>query len=239
MTWLVLGGAALVGLVYLFNLFMRGEIRALVRALRWTTGGLLLGGAGWGLLRGNLLIASMLAAAGVGVLMRGRLGPLDFGAGMSSAGAHSEVRSRYFDMVLDHDSGSVAGTVIAGHFKGKPLADLDAAECWALFDEVDDDPDSKALLVTWLNANREGWREHFASEFGMRGEQQEQPEDPLAEAYAVLGLAPGADEAAIKAAHRRLMKSMHPDAGGSPLLAAKINEAKDILLRQARGRTKS
>jgi DnaJ homolog subfamily C member 19 len=51
-----------------------------------------------------------------------------------------------------------------------------------------------------------------------------------AEAYEVLGLQPNASASDIKEAHRRLMRGAHPDAGGSDWLAARINQARDILL---------
>ncbi len=52
-----------------------------------------------------------------------------------------------------------------------------------------------------------------------------------AEAYAALGLAPGASAAEIQAAHRRLMRAAHPDAGGDTEQAARLNRARDVLLR--------
>lgn len=51
-----------------------------------------------------------------------------------------------------------------------------------------------------------------------------------AEALAVLGLAAGATAEEIRAAHRRLMRAAHPDAGGSDWIAARLNLARDVLL---------
>jgi DnaJ-domain-containing protein 1 len=55
-----------------------------------------------------------------------------------------------------------------------------------------------------------------------------------AEALDVLGLTPGADEAAIRAAHRRLASLVHPDHSGSTYFMKKVDEARDTLLRPAR-----
>ena len=59
------------------------------------------------------------------------------------------------------------------------------------------------------------------------------PSGPMskAEALRVLGLARGADAAAIEAAHKRMIVRAHPDAGGSDYLAAKVNEAREVLRR--------
>jgi DnaJ family protein C protein 19 len=50
------------------------------------------------------------------------------------------------------------------------------------------------------------------------------------QAYEVLGVKPGASSDEIREAHRRLMRSNHPDAGGSTWIAARLNQARDILL---------
>ncbi|MGL4729024.1 MAG: DnaJ domain-containing protein [Bosea sp. (in: a-proteobacteria)] len=54
------------------------------------------------------------------------------------------------------------------------------------------------------------------------------------EAYEILGLDAGAGADAVRAAHRTLIKKLHPDAGGSGALAARVNEAKDVLMKSHR-----
>jgi hypothetical protein len=51
------------------------------------------------------------------------------------------------------------------------------------------------------------------------------------EAALILGVRESADLAKVKAAHRRILLLNHPDMGGSPFIASKVNEAKDLLLK--------
>jgi hypothetical protein len=144
-------------------------------------------------------------------------------------GRQSGVRTRWLAMTLDHGTGEAEGQVLQGRFAGRRLADLTLTELLALRGEVAGDAQSLALLEAWLDRRHADWRNLQPQ----AGEGHGRAQMTREQAYAVLGLAPGASADEIKQAHRRLMQKLHPDHGGSDWLAAELNEAKELLLQSA------
>ncbi len=147
--------------------------------------------------------------------------------GFSSPGAgqRTEVRTAFLEAWIDHGTGDVSGTVLGGRFVGRTLDGLADGELLDLHAECAGDPDSLKVLESYLD-RRLGtdWRRARRPPPGPRTDMSRE------EALAVLGLAEGASDEEIRAAHRRLIQRMHPDVGGSADLAARINRAKDVLL---------
>lgn len=148
----------------------------------------------------------------------------------------SRVRSPMIEMELDHATGAMTGCVLAGPDEGVTLDQLSWARCLALFRRcIADDPEGARLLEAYFDRRFSGWRE--ASDQG-GGDPRSEPAAGRAgsmsedEAHEVLGLAKRASREEITRAHRALMKKLHPDHGGSTDLAARVNEAKDVLLRR-------
>ncbi len=145
-----------------------------------------------------------------------------------SAGQTSDVETRYLRMSLDHDSGVMNGEVLEGRFKGQQLSDMNVNDLLELLNECRaEDAQSATILETYLDRTHgDEWRDtagggHAPASSTMTPE----------EAFEILGLSPGASEEEVVEAHRRLMQKLHPDRGGSTYLAAKLNQAKDTLLR--------
>ncbi len=234
MTYVLLGGLALVAIGLAYNFAQSLDPNLLRRSVRWIVGGLgILVAAALAFVR-RVDIAVFVLAAAVSVLRTGRLGPFSIEPPPTESGNTSKVRSSFLAMELDHDTGAVSGRVIKGRFAGADLIDLGEMDTRYLLAEIQHDPDSMSLLESWLDVNRQGWREYFAEQDSGGHGGSSLATDPVAEAYEVLGLKPGASDDDIRAAHRELMKAMHPDHGGSSYLATKINQARDVLLNRAK-----
>ena len=234
MNVILIGGGVLVGLMVLYQLFRKANLRKVARSMRWSVGGLIGAVTAFLLLRGQVGIASVTGYLAFTILKFGRVGPWSFESDELGEDNQSSVRSRFIAMTLDHESGTVEGRVVAGAFRGADLIDLGEDDTRLLLGEVASDPDSLALLETWLDKNRAGWREYFEQTEAAAGAAASTAADSDAEAYEILGLEPGATAEQVREAHRKLMMGVHPDQGGSNYLAAKINAAKDRLLRKAR-----
>lgn len=152
----------------------------------------------------------------------------------------SRVVSRYLALVIDHLSGHMTGEILDGPQQG---LGLDQASTEDLIDLLERAYGSDAASAEALEVYLEHERGHRPSR-AQRPERTrdaghrataDQPRLALVrmtpeEAQAVLGIAPDASPEEVRAAHKRLMQRLHPDRGGSPYLAAKINEAKEVLL---------
>lgn len=228
----IFGGLiVLVVLIVLARLFVAADPRALVNLIRYIIGFGLLGYGTILLLAGRWGLGIGLVAAGFSAISLGRIGPIDLGGSRRTIGTGSTVHSRYLRMQLDHDTGALSGEILMGKFSGQTLDELDEAGLFELREEVAEDGESLALVEAYLDRRIPGWRENVDGDTtaGAGGAADTSPMTDE-QAYEILGLAPGASQSEIRVAHRRLMKKVHPDQGGSTFLASKINEAKDRLL---------
>lgn len=156
-----------------------------------------------------------------------------FGLAGIAGGRQSVVRSHFVEIVMSEARGIVGGRVLAGTFTGRVLTQMSTTDLAILRREISADGNSLMLLDAYLDGRQPGWREDLkfdpragAGGAARPGEMTEQ------EAHEILGLEAGATLAEVRDAHRRLIKMVHPDVGGSAFLAAKINEAKDRLIRR-------
>lgn len=235
---LLAGLATAILIWWLIKLFARASPARVAQLVRNVGGGLALAAAGLLAYRGRFDMAFLLGSGGVWLLGWNSL-PAPFGGGVASGrspGSVSRVRSAKIEMELDHDSGRIGGTVLAGPLSGRSLDSLSDAEVLKLRDScVGDDPDGARLLETYLDRRLPGWREDAQADAD-RGRKADPKLGPMSkdEAYEILGLQPGVGPDEVRGAHRRLMKKLHPDQGGSTYLASRVNQAKDVLLDRHR-----
>lgn len=219
--------AALFFLALVVTAFLRADASKLAGALK-IAGPLALGLVGLVLLLlGRAAVGGGLISAALAWYAAGRRGYPT----RKTPGRRSTVRTAALEMELDHDSGNLQGFVLAGRQEGKSLASLGLTELKALHAELSGDPESCRLLETYLDGRFPVWRED-ANPDGDHGQRVAPSSGAMTkeEAYKILGLEAGAAAADVRKAHRRLIQRLHPDLGGSSFLAARINEAKDVLL---------
>lgn len=234
MPTLIFGVAVLLLLLWAATVFSKADTTKLVRVLRPAGGVGALALAVFLGVRGELAVALPLGFAGLSLLGWLPWGPAGFGQRTSKTPRQvSRVRSAFLEMELDHDTGAMQGRILAGRHEGVPLEALDIATLVGLLGGIDEE--SRALLAAYLDRRDPRWREN-ADDNAAAGQGAPARSGKMTpeEAYQILGLEPGASAAEISRAHRTLMKKLHPDQGGSTYLAARVNEAKDILLRRHR-----
>ncbi len=230
--------AILVIFIVAFGLraFLNANPKDLARTLRKLAGIGALMLAAFFAVTGRFIFAVPLGILAMSLLGRGIAGPGGFGSfpggANKSAGQRSRVRTQNVEMELDHDTGDMEGTVLNGKFASRPLSSLDEAELLALLGECrTSDPQAVQLIEAYLDRRFPDWHDR-AGQSRTSDQAAGQGDGPMSvdEAYEILGLERGASKSDIRRAHRTLMKKMHPDHGGSTYFAAKINQAKDLLL---------
>ncbi len=237
MGWLLFGIGGAVGGYLILQGLARATPQQIMRVLRWLAFiaaiGIFLYIFGTGrfqlLLGGLLILLPFLRQMRVFKWMsKAAKGP--------TQGQFSEIRTRFVDMKLDHDTGEMDGIVQEGPNTGRLLSTLDLAAVLDLYrNALTADQNSAQVLESYLDRMRsEDWREKMGGggeeASGRAGNGSSGGAMTVTEARAILGIDANASPEEIKQAHRRLMGQYHPDRGGSDYLAARINQAKEVLL---------
>ncbi|MGJ3265648.1 MAG: DnaJ domain-containing protein [Salinarimonas sp.] len=236
---LMYGIAAVFAFWWLMRAAGKANPKDLSRLVKRVGGGALMAVSLLLLMRGRIEMA--LLVSGFGAWLLGWSLPWaraipGLGGGTKSTGQVSRVRSALLEMELSHDTGDMDGSVLAGSLAGRRLSQLDEAALKTLYEEaVTSDPDGVRLLQAYFDRRFPGWRQDSQGD-GDAGAARETKPGAMTEeeAYQILGLEAGADAQAVRRAHRSLMMKLHPDQGGSTYLAARVNEAKEVLLSRHR-----
>jgi DnaJ-like protein len=214
--------------------FTQSNPQGFARGIRFAGGVGALAGAAFLAMLGQILTAAGLAIFGAGLLGWIPWRPMQFGPQPHQRqGQVSRVSTTFIEMELDHGTGAMRGRIIAGRYAGASLDALELSTVAAL--QLEFDEESRSLLAAYLDRRDPRWREHAQAGASAR-ERAAANSSKMTEqeAYQILGLQPGASADEISRAHHALMKKLHPDQGGSTYLAARVNEAKDVLTRSHR-----
>ncbi len=143
------------------------------------------------------------------------------------------IKTPYLDVKINLRNGHIDGKVLQGEFAEQLLSQLKQPELDQLLEVLRAADREGAMLLQAYMVRRFRSSEQ-SSQGNQQHSQQQAPGNTgltSTEAWQILGLKPDADEATIIRAHKRLIQKLHPDRGGNDYLAAKVNAAKDLLLK--------
>jgi DnaJ-like protein len=231
MPYFVIGVLILLGVIAMLRAYASANPHTLVTAAM----GAAIGSAAMGavlLLLGLILLGLVFVVVGAALPLALRWGALWPAAGRPR-GKTSRIATQYLTMELNHESGVIEGSVLAGRHRDRRLAELTFEQLLEVREDCQVDAESMTLIEAYLDRFQGAdWRSRQTGGGSSSGSSARPGAAAMTreEAYEVLGLSPGAGESEIREAHHRLMIKLHPDHGGSDYLAAKINQARDLLL---------
>jgi hypothetical protein len=245
MQYFLFGMVALAVLLVLMHGLAPATQAAVARRVALSVGIALVGVGGAMLLRNWGLAGLALASFGAVVVWRAASDPARRSAQRDADETAARVMTEHLDVDVARDTGVMRGQVLKGFFLGRRIEKLRAVELAHLWADCRfADPRSARMLEAHLDHVHPSWRDDMARTSGQRtsdsqdggADDRSQPDADTdqrmtrEEALDILGLKPSASDDQIRRAHRELMLKLHPDRGGSHVLAAKVNEAKDVLL---------
>jgi len=185
-------------------------------------------------LRGHTEMA--LGAAGVGLWLGGWASAPQWLERLRPGKRRTLLRSAMIEIEFDPVTGVMDGRALAGPFEGRTFNAMTTQDLQTLHGLcATGDPEGLRHLEVYFDSRFPGWRGAGEGDAHARaGRDRARHSGAMTEdeAYEVLGLQKGAARDEITRAHRTLMKKLHPDQGGPTALAARVNEAKEILMRR-------
>jgi DnaJ-like protein len=239
--YFILGLVLLLCLYVLVRWFVEAKPKDVLRILKWFLVALVILFIGWLALTGKLALAFAVLPAlfvwfgrfrtmfNIGKIARRMFGQQSGRSGAS--GQTSQVDTVVLRMTLDVDSGDMDGVVLEGPHMGRHLHDMSLDQLRDVLHHcrARDEESTRVMLAYLERHHPDDWAQDDSEDSDPKN-RQSSASMTKEEALEILGLSHGASVAEIKVAYHRLIAQVHPDKGGSDYLAAKINQAKDILL---------
>jgi len=235
MSYLLLGLLILASIVMMLRAYASTSSTSLTRAVRRTA--IISAALGAVLLLLRVPLGFILVGVGAILpltLLWPALWPVLSASSKQPAGKTSRIDTKYLRMALDHETGALDGLVLAGKYRDKLLSKLTIDQLLEVrADCLAEDPEGLPLIEAYLDRiHGASWRGATSSQHSSDNASSKRASTTMTreEALQVLGVTPSATEAEIRAAYHHLIQKLHPDHGGSDYLAAKVNEAKNILV---------